>query len=194
MNRTSVFEWHKRFKEGRKSVRGVRKSIHQSWFAKGLWLGLGILCWGFKWVQEEIPREEVSTLQLGSVAFPPGQCTSPQLHPCHRLFDHVWHQDSSSDNLPIVRTLLPVTFGYSLSPEAVIMRQLRRWKRLWRREDFQGAFEKMAGLQGYIPYPHIAAECMFVLVVLLLPGHMWGSIRVHHLWARPCFSSSVRHV
>ena len=35
--------------------------------------------------------------------------------------------------LPIVETLLPVTFGYSLSKEAVIMRQLRRWKRLWRR-------------------------------------------------------------
>ena len=30
----------------------------------------------------------------------------------------------------------------------------------------------LAGLQGYIPYPHIAAECMFVLVVLFLPGHM----------------------
>ena len=35
--------------------------------------------------------------------------------------------------LPIVQTLLPVTFGYSLSSEAVVMRQLRRWKRLWRR-------------------------------------------------------------
>ena len=27
--------------------------------------------------------------------------------------------------------LLPVTFGYSLSSEAVVMRQLRKWKRLW---------------------------------------------------------------
>ena len=59
MNRASVFEWHKRFKEGRESVRddkrcgGVRKSIDQSWLAKGL--GLGLLCWGFKGVQEEIP-------------------------------------------------------------------------------------------------------------------------------------------
>ena len=35
--------------------------------------------------------------------------------------------------LPIVPTLLPVTFGYSLSSEAVVMRQLRRWKRLWQR-------------------------------------------------------------
>ena len=32
----------------------------------------GILCWGFKEVQEEFPWEEASTLQIGSVAFPPG--------------------------------------------------------------------------------------------------------------------------
>ena len=51
-----------------------------------------------------------------------------------------------------------------------------------------------AGLQGYIPYLHIAALCMFELVVLLLLGLMWGSIGVHHLWARPCFSNSVLHV
>ena len=51
MNRASVFEWHKRFKEGRESVRdddrcgrGVRKSIHQTWLAKRLGLGLGLLC------------------------------------------------------------------------------------------------------------------------------------------------------
>ena len=52
----------------------------------------------------------------------------------------------------------------------------------------------LAGLQSYIPYPHIAAICMFELAVLLLLGHMWGSIGVHPLWARPCFSSSVLHV
>ena len=49
----------------------------------------------------------------------------------------------------------------------------------------------LAGLQGYSPYPHRAAVCMFKLVVLSLLGHMWGFIGVHHLWARPCFSSSV---
>ena len=32
-----------------------------------------------------------------------------------------------------VHSLLPVTFSYSLSSEAVVMRQLRRWKRLWPR-------------------------------------------------------------
>ena len=71
----------------------------------------GILCWGFKGVQEEIPSEEASTLQIRLVAFPPGQFLT----------------------VPIVQTLLPVTFGYSLSPEAVVIRHLRRWKRLWRR-------------------------------------------------------------
>ena len=110
-----------------RDVGGVKKSIHQSWLAKGLELGL--LCWGFKGVQEEIPSEEASTLQIRSVAFLPGQCTSPQLHPCHRLFDQDGHQDGFF-TLPIVQTLLPVTFGYSLSSEAVITRQLRRWKRL----------------------------------------------------------------
>ena len=95
MNQASAFEWHKRFKEGTesvgmmRSVGGVRKSVYQSWLAKGF--GLGLLCWGFKGVQEEIPREEASTLQIVSVAFPPGQCTSPQLHPCHRLFDQDGH-------------------------------------------------------------------------------------------------------
>ena len=103
MNRESVFEWHKRFKEAgslwgmMRGVGGVRKSIHQSWLAKGL--GLGLLCWGFKGVQEEIPPEEANSLQIGSVAFPPGQCTSRQLHPGHRLFDQDGHQDSSSPSL-----------------------------------------------------------------------------------------------
>ena len=52
----------------------------------------------------------------------------------------------------------------------------------------------LAILQDYIPYPHIAAVCRFELVFLLLLCHMWGSIGVHHLWARPYFSSSVLHV
>ena len=59
----------------------------------------GILYWGFKEVQKEIVSEEASTFQIGSVAFPPGQCTSPQLHPCHRLLDQDGHQDSSSASL-----------------------------------------------------------------------------------------------
>ena len=62
MNRASVFEWHKRFKEGTESVRNDEKCVR-------------------------------------SKAFPPGQCTSLQLHPCHRLFDQDGHHDSSSPSL-----------------------------------------------------------------------------------------------
>ena len=116
-----------------RGVGGVRKSIHHSWLAKGL--GLGLLCWGFKGVQEEILSGEASTLQIESVAFPPGQCTSPQLHPCHRLSPR-WASRQFL-GLPTVQTLLPVTFAYSLSSQAVVMRQLRRWKRLWRRSTVQ---------------------------------------------------------
>ena len=46
-----------------RGVGGVRKSIHQSWLAKEL--GLGLLCWGVKGVQEEIRSEEASTLPWG---------------------------------------------------------------------------------------------------------------------------------
>ena len=75
----------------------VRKSTHQSWVPMDR--QSTILCWGSKGVQEEIPSEETSTLHIRSVAFPAGHCTSPQLPPCHRLFDQDGHQDSSSPSL-----------------------------------------------------------------------------------------------
>ena len=87
INRASVFDLHKRFKEG-----------GSLW---GMMRGVGGVCWGLKGVQEEIPSEGASTFQIGSVAFPPGQCTSPQLHRCLRLFDRDGHQDSSSPSLSL---------------------------------------------------------------------------------------------
>ena len=82
-----------------RGVGGVRKSIHQSWLAKGLGLWLGLICWGFNEVQEEIPSEEGSTLQIESVAFPPGQWINPQFHRYHRQFEQDGHQDSSTPSL-----------------------------------------------------------------------------------------------
>ena len=72
-----------------RGVGGVRKSIHHSWLAKDL--GLGVLCWGCKGVYEEIPSELASSLQIGSVAFPVILVTG--------LFDQDGHQDSSSPSL-----------------------------------------------------------------------------------------------
>ena len=115
-----------------KGVGRVRKLIHQSWLAKRLGLRLRLLCWCFKGVQEEIPSEEASTLQIGSGAFPPGQYTRPQFNPCYRLFDQGVHQDSSSASL----LSIPCSLWHlviTLSSQAIIMRELRRWKWLWRR-------------------------------------------------------------
>ena len=87
---------------------GVRKSIHQSLLAKGL--GLGLLCWGFKGVQEEITSEEASILQIGSVAFP--QDYAP-VHNSILVTDYLTkdgHQDSSSP--PYSPDLTPCDFCY----------------------------------------------------------------------------------
>ena len=106
-----------------RGVRGVRKSVHQSWLAKEL--GLGLLCWGFKGVQEEIPSNRVSGISSRTMH----QSSTPSLS------QTIWARWASTQFLshPIVQTFLPVTFAYSLSSEAVVMWQLRRWKRLWRR-------------------------------------------------------------
>ena len=42
------------------------------------------------------------------MAFPPGQYTSPQLHPCHRLFDQDGHQQFPQP--PYSRDLAPCDF------------------------------------------------------------------------------------
>ena len=51
------------------------------------------------------------------------------------LSQTIWPRWASRQflTLPIVQTLLPVTFAYSLSSEVIVIRQLRRWKRLRRR-------------------------------------------------------------
>ena len=125
-----------------RGVGGVRKSIHQSWLAK--WLGLGLLCWGFKGVQEEIPSEEASTLQIGSVAFPPGQCISPQLHPCHRLFDQDGHQDSSTASL----YSRPCSCDFCLFPKLrgcyyETIEEMKEAVMKRTQEDFHGTFQKL---------------------------------------------------
>ena len=57
------------------------------------------------------------------------QSTTPSLS------QTIWPRWASRQflSLPNFQTLLPVTFGYSLRSEAIVMRQLRIWKRLWRR-------------------------------------------------------------
>ena len=125
-----------------RGVGGVRMSIHQSWLAKVL--GLGLLCWGFKGVQEEIPSEESSTLLIGLVAFPPGQYTNPQFHPCHRLFDQDGYQDSSSPSLYSLWLLvIPLAQRLSLWDNWGDEIGLTKVTDTLTQEDFHGAFQKL---------------------------------------------------
>ena len=130
-----------------RDVGEVSKSIHQSWLAKGL--GLGLLCWGFKGVQEEIPWEEASTLQIGSVAFPPGQCTSPQLHPYHYLtkmgIKTICHPPYSPDLVPCDFWLFPKLTGCRYETIEEMKEAVTKVIDTLTQEDFHGAFEKLFG-------------------------------------------------
>ena len=88
INRASVFEWHKRFKEGTESVRDDERCRRSKEVNTPDLIGQRVrvrVAMVRFW--ESSGRDFVSTLQIGSVAFPPGQCSSPQLQPSHRLFE-----------------------------------------------------------------------------------------------------------
>ena len=128
-----------------RGVGGVSKSIDQSWLAKGL--GLGLLCWGFKEVQQEIPWEEASTLQIGSVAFLVEQCASSQLHPCHRLFDQDRHQipqpPYSPDPAPSDFWLFPKLRGCRYERIEEMKEAVTRVIDTLTQVDFHGVFKRL---------------------------------------------------
>ena len=77
-----------------RGVGRVRKSINQSWLAKGL--GLVLLCWGFKGVQEEIPSARPALFKSG---------------PWH------FHQDNASVNNSILVTDYLTKMGIKTVPQ-----------------------------------------------------------------------------
>ena len=136
-----------------RGVGGVRKLIHQSWLAKGL--GLGLLCWGFKGVQVEIPSEEASTLQIGSVAFPRGQCTSPQLYPCTDYLTKTGIK--TVPHLPYSPDLAPCHFWLFFKLRGCRYEIIEEMKEAVTKaidtltqEDFHGAFQNMICLVGRV--------------------------------------------
>ena len=127
-------------------VRGVgvgRKSIHQSWLAKGLGLELELLCWGFKGVQEEIPWEEA---KLGHWHF--HQDNAP-VHNSLLVTDYliqmgikaVPHPPYSPVLAPCDFWLFPKLRGcrYKTSEEEVVTKVIDTLTQ----EDFRGAFQKL---------------------------------------------------
>ena len=112
-----------------RGVAGVRKSIHQSWLANGL--GLGLRCWGFKGVQEEIPSEEARIFKSGQWHF--HQDNTP-VHSSILVTDYLTKMGIKTVSYtPYSLDLAPFDFCLFPSSVAVVMRQLRRWMTLCRR-------------------------------------------------------------
>ena len=128
------FEWHKRFKDSRESVRddercGRSKEVNTpELIRQRVRVRVTILRFWESSGRDSVGRVQHSSNRVSGISTRTmHQSTTPSLS------QTIWPRWASRQllTLPIVQTLLPVTFAYSLSLEAiVVMRQLRRWKRL----------------------------------------------------------------
>ena len=127
-----------------RGVGGVRKSIYQSWLAKGL----GLLCWGFKGVQEEIPSEDASTLQISEWHF---QQDNAPVHNYILVTDYltkmgiktVPHPPYSPDLAPCDFCLFPKLRGCHYETIEEMKEAVMKIIDTLTREDFHGAFQKL---------------------------------------------------
>ena len=135
INWASVFDWHKRFKEGRESVRndercGRSKEVNTpELIGQRVRVRVTMLRFQGSSGRDSLGRGQHSSNRVSGISTRTmHQSTTPSLS------QSIWPRWASRQFLtvPMVESLLPVTFGYSLSSEAVVMRQLRGWKRLWR--------------------------------------------------------------
>ena len=103
MNQASVFECHKRFKEGRESMRDDERCGRSNKVNTPALIGqrvrvrVTVLRFKRSSARDSVGRGQNSSSRVSS--FPRGKCTSPQLHPYHRLFDQDGHQHSSLSHL-----------------------------------------------------------------------------------------------
>ena len=126
-----------------RGVGGVRKSEHQSRLAKGLRLGL--LCWGSKGVQEEIPREEAKS---GQWHF--HQDNAP-VHNSILVTDYltkmgiktVPHRPYSPDLAPCDFWLFPKLRGCRYETIEEMKEAVMKVIDMLTQENFHGAFEKL---------------------------------------------------
>ena len=113
-----------------RGVRGVRKTIHMGWLAKRVRVRVIMLRFLGSLGRDSVRGGQHSSNRASSISTRiMHQSTTPYLS------QTIWPRWASRQFLshPLIQTLLPVTFGYFLSSKAVVMRQLGRWKSLWRR-------------------------------------------------------------
>ena len=148
MNRAWVFEWRKRFKEGRESVRDdercerSKKINTPELIGQRVRVSVTMLRFLGSSGRDSIGRGQHSSNWVSSISKRTmHQSTTPSLS------QTIWPRRASRQflNLPIVQTLLPVTFGYSLSSASVVMRQMRRWKRYAHTRGLPGGLAEVIG-------------------------------------------------
>ena len=136
MYRASVFEWDKRSKEDLESVMdderfGRSKEVNTlELIGPRVRVRVTTLRLLGSSGRDSVGRGQHSSNRVSGISTRTmHQSTTPS------LTQTIWPRWASRQflTLSIVQTLLPVSFGYSLSSEAVAMRQLRRGKKLWRR-------------------------------------------------------------
>ena len=132
MNQASVFEWPKRFKEGRESVRDDERCGRSKEVRTPELIGQrGYYVEVLRKFRKRFGRRRPALFKSGQWHF--HQDNTP-VHNSILVTDYLNKMGIKTvPQPPIVQTLLPVTFRNSQSSEAIVMRQLRRWKRLWRR-------------------------------------------------------------
>ena len=124
-------------------VGGVRKSIHQSWLAKGL--GLGLLCWGVKGVQERFHQKRPALFKLGQWHF--HQDNAP-VHKSIFVTDYlskmgiktVPHSPYSPDLAPCYFWLFPKLRGCHYETIEVMKEAVTKFIDMLTQEDFHEAF------------------------------------------------------
>ena len=129
MNRASVFEWQKRFKEGTESVRddgkcGRSKEVNTpQLIAQRVRVRVTML-WFLRRFRERFCRKRPALFKSGQWHF--HQDNTP-VHNSIFVPDYLTKMGVKTvPQPPYSQTLFPVTFGHSLSSEAVVMRQLMR--------------------------------------------------------------------
>ena len=128
-----------------RGVGGVRKSIHHSWLAKGL--GLGLLCWRFKGVQGEIPWKEASTSnRVGGIYTRTMYQSTNSIHVTDYLTEMgiktVPQPPYSPDLAPGDFWLFPKLRGCRYETNEEVKEAVMKVIDTLKQEDFHGAFQK----------------------------------------------------
>ena len=126
-----------------RSVGGIRKSINQSWLAKGLGLGLGLLCWGFKGGssgRDSVERGQHSSNRVSGIyTRTMHQSITPSLS---QTIWTIWASRQSL-TLPRVQTMAPATFGCRYETIEETKEAVTKVIDMLAHEDFHGALQNL---------------------------------------------------